>query len=59
MAREKKERKKVQKHWYRLHISECPVCGNGGIERERVYGEKPKDYNQVVTFIQHYDWCNE
>lgn len=36
------KRKKARKHWYRLHYSECGLCGKQDNYRERVYGKKPK-----------------
>ena len=46
----------MEKHWYKIHITECPVCGGGSTERERVYGEKPEN---PYEFTQYYDWCLE
>lgn len=46
----------MKKHWYRIHITECPVCGSGPVERERVYGDKPEN---PYVFHEYYDWCNE
>lgn len=29
------------KHWYRIHVGECPVCGRDASFRERVQGDPP------------------
>jgi len=45
-------------YWIRFHYSECPVCGRGDEERERVYDEpKPEDVSKRHIYHQHYDWC--
>lgn len=43
----------MEKHWYRIHITECPVCGGGYTERERVYGEKPVDPYKYHEIFDH------
>lgn len=46
----------MKRHWYRIFIRECMVCGKTETWRERVYGRKPKtgthDYEQ-----QFCGWC--
>lgn len=37
-------------HWYRIYVSECPVCGRGDEVRERIYGRKPKDPNKRYVY---------
>ncbi len=49
----------MQKHWYKKHITMCPVCQKEHIELERIYGERPKDYEDRQSTIEVYDWCNE
>ena len=46
----------MEKHWYRIHITECPVCGGGDTGRERVYGDKPEN---PYEFHSYYDYCLE
>lgn len=47
-----------KKFWYRIHRTECPVCGAGDTTRERVYGKKPKEPIDIYTFTEHYDYCD-
>lgn len=58
----KRKRKPVKKHWYKLYLGECPVCGSNKSYRERVYGRKPKDVKKQVEYIPDattYDYCLE
>ena len=51
---------KHRPHWYRLYIGECPVCGRDKSYRERVYGPRPENYWDRVTWIpdrETYDGC--
>jgi len=48
-----------RRHWYRLYIGECPVCGRDQSYRERVYGRRPA-WGKRYIFLpdaQAYDWC--
>lgn len=48
-----------QKYWIKFHIYECPVCGRGYEERERIYNKlKPICDNERYIFHPHYDWCD-
>lgn len=54
--------KKTAKHWYRMHIGECPVCGKDKSFRVRVPGTKPKDARKCYVQLsdqQTYDHCLE
>ena len=46
-------------HWYKITVFECPVCGQGGTYRERIYGQKPKDPQKRYCFESIYDYCDE
>ncbi len=50
---------KSRKHWYRIHIRECLVCGGDGSYRERVYGKRPKRLELVYLQEPYYDQCLE
>lgn len=44
--------KAVQRpHWYRVTVTECPVCGSGSIDRERVYGKRPKSEAKRFVYL--------
>ena len=45
------ERDAVKKYWYRQYFGECPVCGKDFSYRERVYGEKPKEKEEIYKYI--------
>jgi hypothetical protein len=50
------------KYWYRVFVGECPVCGRDKSYRERVYGDKPIDPNEIYKQLSHqqtYDHCME
>lgn len=52
----------TRKHWYRLYIGECPVCGRDKSYRVRVYGRKPKNHNARIVYMtdfETYDHCME
>ena len=51
-------KKTSRPHWYKLYISECPVCGRGYTERERVYGQKPNDISKRYIYNVTWDYCN-
>lgn len=40
------QKKKPKKHWYRIYVGGCPVCGKDKGFRERVYGKKPKSHRK-------------
>jgi hypothetical protein len=53
---------KKKKHWYRMYVGECPVCGRDAGSRERVYGKKPKNLSRVYVQLsgrECYDYCLE
>ena len=45
------------KHWYRIHITACPLCGRETVERERVYGDKPPLGEGTHEYIERWDGC--
>jgi len=49
---------KHRRHWYRLHLGECPLCGRDQSWRERVYGPKPKRWKNRVVLEPLYA-CSE
>jgi hypothetical protein len=54
------KRKRLKRHWYRLYIGECPVCGHDKSYRERVYGKKPNDNRKRYVYLsdkETYDHC--
>ncbi len=56
----KNKRAPSPKHWYRLYIGECPVCGRDQSYRERVYGERPEDLKDRIIHLsdsETYDYC--
>ncbi len=44
----------MKKHWYKIFIHYCPVCGKEDVFRERVYGKKPVQ-THFMTIM--YDGC--
>lgn len=49
----------MKKHWYKIYITEYPVCGSGDTVRERIPGEKPESMDEWYEFTERYDWCIE
>jgi hypothetical protein len=47
----------ARKHWYRLHCRVCVACGREEIRRERVYGEKPKDWYEAHVLDEYFCDC--
>lgn len=43
--------------WYKLHITDCPVCGKSRTYRMRILGIKPKNREDVISYMQNYDYC--
>jgi hypothetical protein len=39
----------VSKYWYRQYVGECPVCGKDASFKERIYGEKPTNLDEVYV----------
>jgi hypothetical protein len=37
------QRKQLPPHWYKIHVTECVLCGGGKEHRERMYTPKPAD----------------
>ncbi len=57
---EEEEMAKKRRYWIRFHYGECPVCGRDKSFRERVYGRKPKRWQNRVVYLgynQTYDNC--
>jgi hypothetical protein len=55
-----KKAKRMRKHWYRIYLGECPVCGRQMGWRERVYGVKPKSFSLRYVYLtdaECYDGC--
>lgn len=55
-----KKKKKIKQYWYIFYSTECPVCGRGGCDRERVY-TKPKledkyKFDTVYCGCLDYGW---
>lgn len=53
-------RKSHKKHWYKIYLGECPVCGRDKSSRERVYGERPEDPKDRYEYLPDtitYDNC--
>lgn len=51
----------MPKHWYKIYIGECPVCGRDKSFRVRVYGKKPPNPAKrylYMTLQECYDWCD-
>ena len=56
----KMKQKKRKKYWYRQYMGECPMCGRNQGWKERVYGEKPKDFTKIYIQLSEsecYDHC--
>lgn len=53
----KRASKPIEKHWYHLHCSVCVSCGREDITRERMYGEKPKDWYEWHTLDEYLCEC--
>ncbi len=54
--------KKVKRrHWYRIYVGECCVCGKDKSFRERVYGRPPARAKRYVQMplSETYDHCLE
>lgn len=51
------KKKNDKPYWYRIYISECPVCGKGEETRERRYDERPKDPEDRYEYSLVYDGC--
>jgi hypothetical protein len=49
----------MKKHWYKITIYYCPLCGKETEYRERQYTKKPKDVNKRIITIYHYDYCED
>jgi rRNA maturation protein Nop10 len=56
---EKKQRKPAPKHWYRMHVGECPVCGRDASYRERVEGPPPVKHEDRYHALSHQEtYCH-
>ena len=56
------KRAPLPKHWYRIYVGECPVCGRDAGYRERVMGEPPEDRADRYVWLRDtitYDYCLE
>ena len=50
---EKRKPHKVHKpHWYHVTTTECVLCGQASVDRERRYGRKPKDPYKRNEYVQ-------
>jgi hypothetical protein len=45
----------INEHWYRQYVGECPVCGRDHSYRERVYGEKPKNPEEIYKQLSDFE----
>ena len=55
-----KTRKPLPKHWYKIFIGECPVCGRDKSYRERMYTERPENDQDRYEYLPNsitYDYC--
>ena len=43
--------KKKRKYWYKQYSGFCPICGSETKYKERIYGEKPKDLNEIYISL--------
>lgn len=41
------------KHWYRIHTTECALCGRGDQWRERMFTPKPTDPQERYRYTQY------
>ena len=37
-------------YWFKYYHYECVICGKSTIEKEKVYGPKPKNHNERHVF---------
>lgn len=50
--------KKTPRHWYRIAVGECPVCGKDAGYRKRIAGKPPKDRKQRYIYLsQSASYC--
>ena len=61
ITRVMKRSNKKGAYWYKFYEYYCPVCGNGYIEKERVYDEpKPQNWSDrhiMMSDALGYDQC--
>lgn len=60
-APSQKEHGKNKRHWYKMYIGECPVCGANKSYRVRIYGRKPRSVAKRYVQLSNqetYDWCD-
>lgn len=48
-----KKKPQQRRHWYRIHMDACVLCGRGDTVRERVYGPKPKDPTKRYIYTDY------
>ena len=49
-----------KKYWYKFYIGECPLCGRNQSYKERQYSDKPKNFQDRISYIplnECYDYC--
>lgn len=46
------KKRRIKKHWYKIYIDVCVLCGKEDIFRERHYGRKPKKYWSVHVYTE-------
>jgi len=44
------------RHWYRITVYECVICGRTDTNRERKYGQRPKDLPDGRPSPERYEW---
>jgi len=49
---DKKKRKSLKPHYYKIFIEECVLCGLTITTRVRVYGKKPKRLSDIYDYEQ-------
>ncbi len=56
-----KKQKTHRRHWYRVYVGECPICGRAKSFRLRVYGAPPRDRRKryvQLSLQDSYDYCD-
>lgn len=47
-----------RKYWYFITDFYCPVCGHSETYKDRMYHERPADWDDRHEIIESYDYCN-
>jgi hypothetical protein len=60
MVRDKRFLKVFDRHWYKMFVGGCPVCGKDQSYRVRIYGKRPEkieDRYVQLSYADTYDNC--